>query len=140
MSRSWAIMLAIHTKESSGNSVVFEEIRKFLQWWSMRMYLETFINMVCEKIYLEAYINNQYICLKNNTVQLQFIFRCGSRIWSGGGPRSGTMKFADIAKRNRASEVSPIAAGGSGPAQGPRKLWGFLVFKYAFSHFLDTLF
>ena len=66
-------MLAIHPKESSGNSVFFEEIRKFLQWWSVRIYFETFINMVCEKIYLEAYINNQYICLKNNTVQLQFV-------------------------------------------------------------------
>ena len=43
----------------------------------------------------------------------------------GGGPRSGTMKIADVAKRSRASEVSLIGAGGPGPAQGPRKLWGF---------------
>ena len=52
-------------------------------------------------------------------------FRCGSRIWSGGGPRSGTMKFAHVAKRSHVSEASPIAAGGPGPAQGPRKLRGF---------------
>ena len=42
-----------------------------------------------------------------------------------GGPRSGTMKFADVAKRSCASEASPIAAGGPGPTQGPWKLWGF---------------
>ena len=42
-----------------------------------------------------------------------------------GGPRSGTMKFADVAKRSRASKASPIVAGGPGPAQGPQKLWGF---------------
>ena len=35
------------------------------------------------------------------------------------------MKFADVAKQSRVSEVSPIAAGGPGPAQGPQKLWGF---------------
>ena len=57
-----------------------------------------------------------------------------------GGPRSGTMKFADVAKRSRTSEASPIAAGGLGPTQGPLEALGFLVFKYAFSHFLDTLF
>ena len=49
------------------------------------------------------------------------------------------MKIADVAKRGRASEASLIAAGGPGPAQAPEAL-GFLVFKYAFSHFLDTLF
>ena len=42
-----------------------------------------------------------------------------------GGPRSGTMKFADVVKQSRASEASPIGARGPGPAQGPRKLWGF---------------
>ena len=37
------------------------------------------------------------------------------------------MKFADVAKQSCVSEVSPIAVGGPGPAQGPRKLWGFSV-------------
>ena len=31
-----------------------------------------FTMVVYEKIYLEAYTNNQYICLKNNTAELYF--------------------------------------------------------------------
>ena len=38
-----------------------------------------------------------------------------------GGPRSGAMKFADVAKRNHVSEASPIVARGPGPTQGPQK-------------------
>ena len=34
-----------------------------LQWWYY------------EKIYLESYIDNQYICLKNNTVDIRVILR-----------------------------------------------------------------
>ena len=29
--------------------------------------------VICEKIYLEAYINNQYISFKSDTAQLYFI-------------------------------------------------------------------
>ena len=34
------------------------------------------------------------------------IFRCGSRIWSRGGPQLPRPKVADVAKRSRASEAS----------------------------------
>ena len=57
-----------------------------------------------------------------------------------GGPRSRTMKFANVVKQSRVSEASPIAAGESGACSRAPEALGFLVFKYAFSHFLDTLF
>ena len=52
------------------------------------------------------------------TTLLRLVTRCGSRIWSG-GPQVWNH---EICWR---SEASPIAAGGPGPTQGPRKLWGF---------------
>ena len=48
---------------SSVNFANFE-IRKFCLCFTM---------VVSQKLYLEAYVNNQYICLKNNSAQLYFI-------------------------------------------------------------------
>ena len=57
--------------------------------------------------------------------------RCGSRIWSRGGPQVLRPKVADIAKWSRVSEVSKLRA---------LEAFGFLMLKYAFSHILETLF
>ena len=65
--------------------------------------------------------------------------RCGSRIWSRGGPKLLRPKVADIAKRSRASEVS-ILWPGSRARLRALEAFGFLMLKYAFSHILETLF
>ena len=65
--------------------------------------------------------------------------RCGSRIWSRGGPRLLRPKVADIAKRSRASEVSILRAGSRARLRA-LEAFGFLMLKYAFSHILETLF
>ena len=51
--------------------------------------------------------------------------RCGSRIWSRGGPQPPRPKVADVAKRSRASEASPEQAGVQGPLKGPGSFWVF---------------
>ena len=65
--------------------------------------------------------------------------RCGSRIWSRGGPQLLRPKVADIAKRSRASEAS-ILRPGSRARLRALEAFGFLMLKYAFSHILETLF
>ena len=65
--------------------------------------------------------------------------RCGSRIWSRGGPQLLRPKVADIAKRSRASEAS-ILRPGSRACLRALEAFGFLMLKYAFSHILETLF
>ena len=65
--------------------------------------------------------------------------RCGSRIWSRGGPQLLRPKVADIAKRSRASEAS-ILWPGSRARLRALEAFGFLMLKYAFSHILATLF
>ena len=55
LSVSWGWNENTSFRRSSVNSVFFENIRNF--WLSFMM-------VVYGKIYLEAYINNQYICLK----------------------------------------------------------------------------
>ena len=66
-------------------------------------------------------------------------FRCGSRIWSRGGPQLLRPKVADIAKRSRASEVSILRLGSRARLRA-LEAFGFLMLKYAFSHILETLF
>ena len=66
--------------------------------------------------------------------------RCGSRIWSGGGPQLLRPKVADIAKQSRASEASILQPGSRARLSGPWKTFGFLMLKYAFSCILETLF
>ena len=66
-------------------------------------------------------------------------YRCGSRIWSRGGPQLLRPKVADIAKRSRASEAS-ILRPGSRARLRALEAFGFLMLKYAFSHILETLF
>ena len=67
------------------------------------------------------------------------LLRCGSRIWSRGGPQLQRPKVADIAKRSRTSEASNMRPGSRA---GLRALeaFGFLMLKYAFAHILETLF
>ena len=65
--------------------------------------------------------------------------RCGSRIWSRGGPQLLRPKVADIAKRSRASEAS-ILRPGSRARLRALEAFGSLMLKYAFSHILETLF
>ena len=67
------------------------------------------------------------------------VCRCGSRIWSRGGPQLLRPKVADIAKRSRASEAS-ILRPGSRARLRALEAFGFLMLKYAFSHILETLF
>ena len=78
-----------------------------------------------------------------STTQL-FIFnnhvlRCGSRIWSRGGPQLLRPKVADIVKRSRTSEAS-ILRPGSRARLRALEAFGFLMLKYAFSHILEILF
>ena len=72
-------------------------------------------------------------------VTLQMECRCGSRIWSRGGPQLLRPKVADVAKRSRASEAS-ILWPESRARLGALEAFGFLMLKYAFSHILETLF
>ena len=65
--------------------------------------------------------------------------RCGSRIWSRGGPQLLRPKVADVAKRSHASEAS-ILRPGSRARLRALEAFGFLMLKYAFSHILETLF
>ena len=65
--------------------------------------------------------------------------RCGSRIWSRGGPQVLRPKVADIAKRSCASEASNLRPG-SRACLRALEAFGFLMLKYAFSHILETLF
>ena len=65
--------------------------------------------------------------------------RCGSRIWSRGGPQLLRPKVADVAKRSRASEASILWLGSRAHLKA-LEAFGFLMLKYAFSHILETLF
>ena len=65
--------------------------------------------------------------------------RCGSRIWSRGGPQLQRPKLADIAKRSRTSEASNMRPGSRARLRA-LEAFGFLMLKYAFSHILETLF
>ena len=67
------------------------------------------------------------------------ITRCGSRIWSRGGPQLKRPKVADVAKRSRASEASNMRPGSRARLRA-LEAFGFLMLKYAFSHILETLF
>ena len=55
-----------NVNERKFNSTVLEHFSQF--WLGFTM-------VVSEKIYLEAFINNQYICLKNDTAQLYSILK-----------------------------------------------------------------
>ena len=65
--------------------------------------------------------------------------RCGSRIWSRGGPQLQRPKVADVAKRSRTSKASNMWPGSRARLRA-LEAFGFLMFKYAFSHILETLF
>ena len=69
----------------------------------------------------------------------RLMYRCWSRIWSGGGPQLLRPKVADIAKRSRVSKAS-ILRPGSRARLRALEAFGFLMLKYAFSHILETLF
>ena len=56
-----------------------------------------------------------------------------------GGPQLLRPKVADVTKRSHASEAS-ILRPGSGACLRALEAFGFLMFKYAFSHILETLF
>ena len=64
--------------------------------------------------------------------------RCGSRIWSRGGPQVLRPKVADVAKRSCASEASNLQPGSRAHLRA-LEAFGFLMLKYAFSHILETL-
>ena len=67
------------------------------------------------------------------TVELyMFVFcRCGSRIWSRGGPELLRPKVADVASILRPGSRARLRA---------LEAFGFLMLKYAFSQILETLF
>ena len=56
-----------------------------------------------------------------------------------GGPQVLRPKVADVAKRSRASEASNLQPGSRDHLRA-LEAFGFLIFKYAFSHILGTLF
>ena len=64
--------------------------------------------------------------------------RCGSRIWSRGGPQVLRPKVADVAKRSHVSEASNVRPGSRAHLRD-LEAFGFLMLKYAFSHILQTL-
>ena len=68
-----------------------------------------------------------------------YLIRCGSRIWSRGGPQLLRPKVADVVKQSCASEVSILRAGSRAHLRA-LEAFGFLMLKYAFSHILETLF
>ena len=57
----------------------------------------------------------------------------------GGGPQLLRPKVADVAKWSRASEASNWQQG-SRACLRALEAFGFLMFKYAFSHILETIF
>ena len=67
------------------------------------------------------------------------ISRCGSRIWSRGGPQVLRPKVADVAKRSCVSEASNLRPGSRARLRA-LEAFGFLMLKYAFSNILETLF
>ena len=83
-----------------------------------------------------AHTFNRFIEIK---CKIHITLRCGSRIWSRGGPQLLRPKVADVAKRSRASEAS-ILWPGSRARLRALEAFGFLMLKYAFSHILETLF
>ena len=72
-------------------------------------------------------------------VTIHISLRCGSRIWSRGGPQLQRPKVADVLKRSRASEASNMRPGSRARLRA-LEAFGFLMLKYAFSHILETLF
>ena len=56
-----------------------------------------------------------------------------------GGPQLPRPEVANIAKRSRASEVSPYRPGSRARLRA-QEAFGFLMLKYAFSYILETLF
>ena len=86
---------------------------------------------------LNSFLNlcNCYMYLCNSLQS----FRCGSRIWSRGGPQLQRPKVANVAKRSRASEASNMQPGSRARLRA-LEAFGFLMLKYAFSHILETLF
>ena len=89
--------------------------------------------------YRREWIRTFYISQRCSVHKTLNIFRCGSRIWSRGGPQLLRPKVAGVAKRSRASEVS-ILRPGSRASLRALETFGFLMLKYAFSHILETLF
>ena len=80
-------------------------------------------------------------CLKISVIDqnMRTWDRCGSRIWSRGGPQLLRPTVADVAKRSRVSEASILRPGSMARLRA-LEAFGFLMLKYAFSHILDTLF
>ena len=78
-------------------------------------------------------------CLLSSVCISSVCIRCGSRIWSRGGPQVLRPKVADVAKRSRASEASNLRPGSRARLRA-LEAFGFLMLKYAFSHILETLF
>ena len=56
-----------------------------------------------------------------------------------GGPQVVRPKVANVVKRSRVSEASNLQPGSRAHLRA-LEAFGFLMLKYAFSHFLDTLF
>ena len=83
-------------------------------------------------------MNYKQIRLLLLTTNMQRI-RCGSRIWSRGGPQLLRPKVPDIAKQSHASEMSILQPGSRAHLRA-LEAFGFLMLKYAFSHILETLF
>ena len=81
--------------------------------------------------------------LGNSGIIAKFVIpyncRCGSRIWSRGGPQPLRPKVADVAKRSRVSKVSILRPGSRAHLRA-LEAFGCLMLKYAFSHILETLF
>ena len=68
-----------------------------------------------------------HTCKSNSHSQLQwkYVFRCGSRIWSGGGPQLLEAKSCQRSKVELRERSEHSAAGVQGPLKGPGSFWVF---------------
>ena len=82
---------------------------------------------------------NQYSNLIQNILLIIYNSRCGSRIWSRGGPQLLRPKVADVVKQSHVSKASNLWPGSRAHLRA-LEAFGFLMLKYAFSHILKTLF
>ena len=87
------------------------------------------VNVVAEK---KKHLFTQVETLTQKLTKYTDNIRCGSRIWSRGGPQVLRLKVADVAKRSCASEASNLRPGSRAHLRA-LEAFGFLMLKYAFS-------
>ena len=131
----WSSFIGMHGRLSNVSGTFCRRFFVMFPRLSITFQLETW------HILISSHIISKYKHTLNLTIDKIYnpYSRCGSRIWSRGGPQLLRPKVADVAKRSRASEAS-ILRPGSRARLRALEAFGFLMLKYAFSHILETLF